>query len=195
MPPRALSCSDRVHPARVLYRCLLPIKNPLAFVAIAAIVASRYFGLHGVNTSIFTVSTTIYVWTLSPVPHGVKLRRYLGPIFLSMQNLCRSWRSTVHPMSFESRALHADAKCSLNSGRQLTSLFEWGADFVIGTNGESCVRRLNPLERGRRSSSAIKTKKPRRTAAFRCLIPWKEIGAGEAIRTLDPNLGKVVLYP
>ena len=23
----------------------------------------------------------------------------------------------------------------------------------------------------------------------------KEIGAGEAIRTLDPNLGKVVLYP
>lgn len=25
--------------------------------------------------------------------------------------------------------------------------------------------------------------------------PWKEIGAGEAIRTLDPNLGKVVLYP
>ncbi|CCV04331.1 hypothetical protein MESS2_1270021 [Mesorhizobium metallidurans STM 2683] len=28
-----------------------------------------------------------------------------------------------------------------------------------------------------------------------CLIPWEETGAGEAIRTLDPNLGKVVLYP
>lgn len=28
-----------------------------------------------------------------------------------------------------------------------------------------------------------------------CLIPLEEIGAGEAIRTLDPNLGKVVLYP
>ncbi len=26
------------------------------------------------------------------------------------------------------------------------------------------------------------------------LSPWN-IGAGEAIRTLDPNLGKVVLYP
>ena len=24
---------------------------------------------------------------------------------------------------------------------------------------------------------------------------YREIGAGEAIRTLDPNLGKVVLYP
>src|SRR5690606_39067602 len=25
--------------------------------------------------------------------------------------------------------------------------------------------------------------------------PWEETGAGEEIRTLDPNLGKVVLYP
>ena len=25
--------------------------------------------------------------------------------------------------------------------------------------------------------------------------PLKEFGAGEGIRTLDPNLGKVVLYP
>jgi hypothetical protein len=27
-----------------------------------------------------------------------------------------------------------------------------------------------------------------------CLV-WKFNGAGEGIRTLDPNLGKVVLYP
>jgi hypothetical protein len=40
-----------------------------------------------------------------------------------------------------------------------------------------------------------KAKKPRKTAAFRLLDFPKEIGAGEAIRTLDPNLGKVVLYP
>ena len=26
-------------------------------------------------------------------------------------------------------------------------------------------------------------------------LPWKKIGAGEGIRTLDPDLGKVVLYP
>jgi hypothetical protein len=33
--------------------------------------------------------------------------------------------------------------------------------------------------------------KPRKSAAF----VKKIFGAGEAIRTLDPNLGKVVLYP
>ena len=27
------------------------------------------------------------------------------------------------------------------------------------------------------------------------LIFWEKTGAGEGIRTLDPNLGKVVLYP
>jgi hypothetical protein len=30
---------------------------------------------------------------------------------------------------------------------------------------------------------------------FSMLVFPKETGAGEAIRTLDPNLGKVVLYP
>ena len=29
----------------------------------------------------------------------------------------------------------------------------------------------------------------------RCVPIYVEIGAGEEIRTLDPNLGKVVLYP
>ncbi len=29
----------------------------------------------------------------------------------------------------------------------------------------------------------------------KCLIFLKKTGAGEGIRTLDPNLGKVVLYP
>ena len=28
-----------------------------------------------------------------------------------------------------------------------------------------------------------------------CNKPFEIIGAGEGIRTLDPNLGKVVLYP
>jgi hypothetical protein len=40
-----------------------------------------------------------------------------------------------------------------------------------------------------------KTKKPRNSAAFHLLDFLEETGAGEAIRTLDPNLGKVVLYP
>ena len=39
-----------------------------------------------------------------------------------------------------------------------------------------------------------KQKTPRR-ASFNCLIFRKKIGAGEGIRTLDPDLGKVVLYP
>ena len=30
---------------------------------------------------------------------------------------------------------------------------------------------------------------------IRKLVKFVEFGAGEGIRTLDPNLGKVVLYP
>ena len=39
-----------------------------------------------------------------------------------------------------------------------------------------------------------KQKRPRRTV-FNTLILMTKSGAGEGIRTLDPNLGKVVLYP
>ncbi len=42
--------------------------------------------------------------------------------------------------------------------------------------------------------SPCKQKRPRRTV-FNTLISLKKSGAGEGIRTLDPNLGKVVLYP
>ena len=31
--------------------------------------------------------------------------------------------------------------------------------------------------------------------SMRCMSVERRIGAGEGIRTLDPNLGKVVLYP
>ena len=34
-----------------------------------------------------------------------------------------------------------------------------------------------------------------RMTPFRRMIPLRKSGAGEGIRTLDPNLGKVVLYP
>jgi hypothetical protein len=37
-------------------------------------------------------------------------------------------------------------------------------------------------------------KSPRRAVFLLADIPWC-FGAGEGIRTLDPNLGKVVLYP
>ena len=30
---------------------------------------------------------------------------------------------------------------------------------------------------------------------WKILVFWEKTGAGEGIRTLDPNLGKVVLYP
>ena len=42
--------------------------------------------------------------------------------------------------------------------------------------------------------SSCKQTRPRRTV-MNSLTPLKKIGAGEGIRTLDPNLGKVVLYP
>ena len=40
----------------------------------------------------------------------------------------------------------------------------------------------------------VSKKRPRRTALNRFIF-LKKTGAGEGIRTLDPNLGKVVLYP
>jgi hypothetical protein len=40
-----------------------------------------------------------------------------------------------------------------------------------------------------------KNEKPALRRAFVRLSFLREIGAGEGIRTLDPNLGKVVLYP
>jgi hypothetical protein len=40
-----------------------------------------------------------------------------------------------------------------------------------------------------------KNEKPAGWRAFVYLSIVREIGAGEGIRTLDPNLGKVVLYP
>ena len=39
-----------------------------------------------------------------------------------------------------------------------------------------------------------KQKRPQRTV-FNHMIFREKSGAGEGIRTLDPNLGKVVLYP
>jgi hypothetical protein len=37
-------------------------------------------------------------------------------------------------------------------------------------------------------------RKIRKTGVFQAPVFFFEIGAGEEIRTLDPNLGKVVLY-
>ena len=44
------------------------------------------------------------------------------------------------------------------------------------------------------AADPCKQKAPRR-ALFKQLILRRENGAGEGIRTLDPDLGKVVLYP
>jgi hypothetical protein len=41
---------------------------------------------------------------------------------------------------------------------------------------------------------APENEKPADTAGFRSALPSKNSGAGEGIRTLDPDLGKVVLY-
>jgi hypothetical protein len=49
-----------------------------------------------------------------------------------------------------------------------------------------------------RYRTVARTAKRAASALKRCnnYIQYRrEIGAGEAIRTLDPNLGKVVLYP
>ena len=53
-----------------------------------------------------------------------------------------------------------------------------------------CFPLLPRLSRQGRGSK----KRPRRTV-LKHLISLRKSGAGEGIRTLDPNLGKVVLYP
>jgi hypothetical protein len=62
-------------------------------------------------------------------------------------------------------------------------------DFCPGTNGTDWPERIGP------KISPQKQKGPRRTLCFPSLPGLEEIGAGEGIRTLDPNLGKVMLYP
>ena len=54
--------------------------------------------------------------------------------------------------------------------------------------------RAMPL-RGR-AGAAVQANKKAPEGAF-VIVPLREgdIGAGEGIRTLDPNLGKVMLYP
>jgi hypothetical protein len=56
-----------------------------------------------------------------------------------------------------------------------------------------CPQLLPPAS-PRRPTGPGKQKTPRR-APSNCFIFLRKTGAGEAIRTLDPNLGKVVLYP
>src|SRR6266851_556655 len=56
---------------------------------------------------------------------------------------------------------------------------------------DSCQRR-----RGHHVDTMPKTRKAAsRRPSHNALISLRKIGAGEGIRTLDPNLGKVVLYP
>jgi hypothetical protein len=75
----------------------------------------------------------------------------------------------------------------------------WLRDWVGGSpNLRRSIRRhpadfIEPAQIAVRRR-ASKQKRPRRTA-FNFLIFLRKSGAGEGIRTLDPNLGKVVLYP
>jgi hypothetical protein len=65
--------------------------------------------------------------------------------------------------------------------------------FLRCSKGISCANRF-PLASPIFTAGPGKQKAPRR-ALLECMIPFIQIGAGEEIRTLDPNLGKVMLYP
>ena len=54
----------------------------------------------------------------------------------------------------------------------------------IGDNAETTALQESSVSRPRLVGLGFKT-----------LVFWEKTGAGEGIRTLDPNLGKVVLYP
>ena len=91
---------------------------------------------------------------------------------------------------------------ALGSANSVSVSICWGCpglDWVGGSpNLRRSIRRypayfIEPAQIAVRRK-ASKQKRPRRTA-FNCLIFLRKSGAGEGIRTLDPNLGKVVLYP
>ena len=60
----------------------------------------------------------------------------------------------------------------------------------------SSVKRGKPISGNRRQMlrRGSHTNARQRTQSLTVTISWN-FGAGEGIRTLDPNLGKVVLYP
>ncbi len=68
-----------------------------------------------------------------------------------------------------------------------------GLIFAASHNAKSAFCCFPPASPAAREGSG-KQKTPRRASAKR-LILLRMSGAGEGIRTLDPNLGKVVLYP
>jgi hypothetical protein len=69
----------------------------------------------------------------------------------------------------------------------------WRAD-VTHDNGRHCEFR--PGIRPGPNSPYIRDRKwAAKTARLSALHSLRHFGAGEGIRTLDPNLGKVVLYP
>ena len=59
-------------------------------------------------------------------------------------------------------------------------------DRQVGRLGTVCTENLNPGRSGNRMGGH------ERAPATACCV---HTGAGKGIRTLDPNLGKVVLYP
>jgi hypothetical protein len=67
------------------------------------------------------------------------------------------------------------------------------ADRSVNPRQKSAFACL-PLVYPRLNCGPGKQKAPRRVLFIRLISLWKS-GAGEGIRTLDPNLGKVVLYP
>ena len=70
-------------------------------------------------------------------------------------------------------------------------------DATIAQSDDSreALGRAQIIMKGRNGPVGPESKKrPRRTTLFASKSPEREIGAGEEIRTLDPNHGKVVLY-
>ena len=62
----------------------------------------------------------------------------------------------------------------------------------FGFWGRSCIIKVSPSANACRQ---LKTKRPPEGGPVYLSQETNETGAGEEIRTLDPNLGKVMLYP
>lgn len=60
---------------------------------------------------------------------------------------------------------------------------------------DSCQNELGDAAQGVKSALAVRWRKGVYPGAKQTFNFIGETGAGEGIRTLDPNLGKVVLYP
>ena len=104
-------------------------------------------------------------------------------------------RSEVHMSRHRVQACFELGCCCLVFADRHELPKQWARHVRTATGLHQATRSSLCKPRECRLRQLTKAKRPPEGGRIDCLISLKKTGAGEAIRTLDPNLGKVVLYP